>query len=188
MTTVYVITSGAAWSGTRLTLQAAQAAGLVIEERLAFRGGWTYRWERSDRPGIWVLLHRDASQPSTWGKTGRQVRAVDLDLSGVPVEVLWQLAADALNELSGRGIPITATREQGPAYIGPNVYDGIRPARPSHCVVLADDGRWAVEDRTPRCAECDHPLPYPGMTYCSTRCHNAADRHDEAANGQDGDE
>ncbi|PWG13948.1 hypothetical protein DF268_08775 [Streptomyces sp. V2] len=178
MTTVYVITSGAAWSGARLTLQAAQAAGLAIEERLAFRGGWRYRWERSDRPGIWVLWHRDAEQPATWGRTGREVRAVDLDLSGVPVEVLWQLAADVLNELSGRGIAITATREQGPAYIGPNVYDGIRPARPSHCVTLADDGRWVVEDRTPRCPECRTELPHPGFPYCSTRCARAADNQD----------
>ncbi|WP_338683836.1 hypothetical protein QD712_25535 [Streptomyces acidiscabies] len=183
MTTVYVITSGAAWSGTRLTLEAAQTAGLAIEERLAFRGGWTYRWERSDRPGIWVLWHRDAERPAAWGRTGREVRAVDLDLSGVPAEVLWQLVADTLTELSRRGIPLTASRDQGPAYIGPNVYDGIRPARPGLCVVAADDGRWVVEDRTPRCAECSQPLPYPGMSYCSTRCNNAADPHDDLDGG-----
>ncbi|MET8978502.1 hypothetical protein ABZX85_23080 [Streptomyces sp. NPDC004539] len=179
MTTVYVITCGSWWPGARLSLEAAQAEALAIEERLAQAGEWTYRWEQSDRPGIWLLMHRHLERPAAWGRTGREVRAVDLTLSGVPVEVLWQLAADVLTELSGRGIAITASRDQGPAYIGPHVYDGINPARPGPCVVLADDGRWVVEDRTPRCAECREPLTYPGMTYCSTRCRNAADRHDQ---------
>ncbi len=35
----------------------------------------------------------------------------------------------------------------------------------------------AVLDRLKPCAECPAPTP-PGAAYCSTRCRNAADRHD----------
>lgn len=35
---------------------------------------------------------------------------------------------------------------------------------------------WASQ--TVPCAECPTPVP-AGTTYCSTRCRNAADRHDE---------
>lgn len=38
------------------------------------------------------------------------------------------------------------------------------------------------ESKTAPCAECQTPIP-AGRAYCSTRCRNAADRHDD----QDGD-
>ncbi|MFG3046325.1 hypothetical protein ACGFZR_15515 [Streptomyces sp. NPDC048241] len=34
------------------------------------------------------------------------------------------------------------------------------------------------ESQTAPCAECTEPVP-AGFTYCSTRCNNAGDRHDE---------
>ena len=185
MTTVYVITSGARCAGVRLSLKAAQAAAQSAEELVSLSREWRFRWELSDQ-STWLLTQCHRLRPGKWRHTGRAVQVVDLSPSGTPSEVLWQLVADTLTELSRRGIPITARRDEGPAYVGPNVWDGIRPARPGPCVVLADDGRWVVEDRTPRCAECREPLPHPGFPYCSTRCRNAADRHDDEATGLDG--
>lgn len=182
MTTVYVITCGSSWPGIHFALEAAQAAGLAAAERVSVPGEWQFRWEQGGWAGEWLLTRRHVARPAGWVRTGRSVRHVELGLAGAPREALWGLVADALTELSRRDIPITV-RSEGESYIGPNVYDGIRPARPGHCVVLADDGRWVVEDRTPRCAECGEPLPYPGMSYCSTRCNNAADRHNDLDGG-----
>lgn len=90
---------------------------------------------------------------------------------------LWQRIADSLNELADRGVRITTSSDS--SYIGPNYYGPYGFDKPGLCVVSGEDDRWSVEDQTVRCAECTEPLAGPGMTYCSTRCRNAADRHDQ---------
>lgn len=94
------------------------------------------------------------------------------DLTQLNNQQLWQQIADSLNELGDRGVRVTTGIDS--TYIGPN----FSLDRPGVCVVAVDD-RWGVEDWTPRCAECTEPVGRPGLTYCSTRCRNAADRHDQ---------
>lgn len=89
---------------------------------------------------------------------------------------LWQQIADSLNELADRGVRITTGIDS--SYIGPNYFGPYGFDKPGLCVVSGEADRWSVEDRTVPCAECQQPLKYPG-TYCSTRCRNAADRHDQ---------
>lgn len=45
-------------------------------------------------------------------------------------------------------------------------------------LLLASAASPATATATAPCAECLEPVP-TGTTYCSTRCRNAADRHDE---------
>ena len=45
-------------------------------------------------------------------------------------------------------------------------------------LLLASSAAPATATATAPCPECLEPVP-AGTTYCSTRCRNAADRHDE---------
>lgn len=89
---------------------------------------------------------------------------------------LWQQIADSLNTLAKHGVRVTTGTDS--TYIGPDCFGAYSPGRPGLCVVSDATGRWSVEDRTIPCAECGEPLKFPGA-YCSTRCRNAADRHDQ---------
>jgi hypothetical protein len=98
------------------------------------------------------------------------------DLTQLNNQQLWQQIADSLNELADRGVRITTSSDS--SYIGLNYYGPYGFDKPGLCVVSDEADRWSVEDRTVPCAECSEPLSMPG-TYCSARCRNAADRHDQ---------
>lgn len=69
---------------------------------------------------------------------------------------------------------------QAAPIVGPNVIDHFEPAQP----LARDFGPMARTTGGRPCAECPETAPR-GRAYCSTRCRNAADCHDDMPGGED---